>query len=174
MIDRTYLVLFLSASNAARSLMAESALNRFGTGRFRAVSAGVAPAAEVHPLTLKVLAERGYDATALRTKHRDQFSDANGPRLDFVISLGEEPDSGPGPVWLSRPMISHWTIADPAGTTGSEEEVITGFRNVYFELERRIRVFANLRVGEIERPVLESILKQLASGASALSRTRAA
>lgn len=57
MPDRLYNVLFLRTGNSARSVLAESMLNKDGQGRFRAFSAGSKPKGAVHPLAVQVLQE---------------------------------------------------------------------------------------------------------------------
>ena len=54
-------ILFLCTRNSARSIMAECAMQRCGGERFRAFSAGSNPADRVHPATLRLLNELGYE-----------------------------------------------------------------------------------------------------------------
>ena len=65
MTEKPYNVLFLCTGNSARSILAESVLNRLGNGRFRAFSAGSFPKGEVHPFALDLLKRQNYPTEQL-------------------------------------------------------------------------------------------------------------
>ena len=60
MSERIYNVLFLCTGNTARSVLAESILQKDGAGRFNAYSAGSQPKGIINPFALKILGARGY------------------------------------------------------------------------------------------------------------------
>src|SRR6185312_16027611 len=107
-----YHVLFLCTGNSARSIMAESILNRIGEGRFRAFSAGSHPKGQIHPQTLAVLRQQGVDTGHLRSKSWSEFIKAGAPVLDFVITVCEAREICPS--WPGQPLSAHWGMADPA------------------------------------------------------------
>lgn len=129
-------VLFLCTGNSCRSQMAESILNKLGEGRFEAVSAGSKPAGFVHPLALSFLRNLGYPTEGLRSKPLEEFRQQ---RFDAVITVCDRAKEA-CPVWPGAAMI-HWSFEDPADATGSDEEKSAVFRKVYFEIERRIRLY---------------------------------
>ena len=59
MTERTYNVLFLCTGNSARSILAESIINKLGKGKFRGFSAGSHPKGQVHPMALALLQQAG-------------------------------------------------------------------------------------------------------------------
>ena len=79
-------VLFLCTGNSARSVIAEVVLNRLGSGRFKAFSAGSQPAGEANPNALRVLELAHYDVSGLRSKPWEAFSAPGAPKLDFVFT----------------------------------------------------------------------------------------
>lgn len=68
MTDRIYNVLFLCTGNSARSILAESILNKDGERRFLAFSAGSQPKGTVNPFALKVLKSFDYPIEGFRSK----------------------------------------------------------------------------------------------------------
>ena len=83
-------VLFLCTGNSARSILAETILNRSSDRRFRASSAGSFPKREVHPAALKLLKSRGYTVDQLRST----IVSGAGSRDDAKRWLREHVQSG--------------------------------------------------------------------------------
>ncbi len=68
MSAKLYNVLFLCTGNTARSVLAESILNHEGAGKFVAYTAGSHPKGIVHPQTIRLLKNLGYETSVYRSK----------------------------------------------------------------------------------------------------------
>lgn len=147
---RPYNVLFLCTGNSARSIFAEALLNRIGKGKFRAFSAGSQPKGEVNPHTLAVLQRLGFPTEGLRSKNWDEFAKPGAPELDFVFTVCDNAANEVCPVWPGQPVTAHWGVPDPAAATGSEEGILHAFRTALFQLQRRIELFANLKIEALD------------------------
>jgi len=125
-------VLFVCTGNSARSQMAEGWLRHLSAGRVEAASAGTEPRG-LHPLAVRVMAERGVDISRQRSKH---LSEVQGSRFDWVVTVCDRaPQSCP--VFPGARTV-HWDLPDPAEARGSEDEVAEAFRRVRDELARRV------------------------------------
>jgi protein-tyrosine-phosphatase len=160
-VFRIYNVLFLCTGNSARSIMAECALNRHGRGRFQAYSAGSHPAGRVHPMALVLLERYNYRTDGLRSKSSDEFATSDAPRLDFVFTVCNRAAGEVCPIWPGQPMTAHWGVLDPAGFAGPEDKQFALFRDVYFQLERRIQIFTKLPIASLDRLSLQRRLDEI-------------
>ncbi|HEX4181477.1 MAG TPA: arsenate reductase ArsC [Caulobacteraceae bacterium] len=137
-------ILFLCTGNSARSIIAESIMNRVGAGKFVAYSAGSMPTGKVNPNALDLLARLGFPTNELRSKSWDEFAAPGAPELDFVITVCDNAAGEVCPIWPGQPMTGHWGIPDPAAIEGSPVEVSGAFRESYRVLNNRLTLFANL------------------------------
>jgi protein-tyrosine-phosphatase len=161
MTEKIYRVLFLCTGNSARSIMAECALNRHGRGRFEAHSAGSHPTGQVHPVTLELLSRYNYPTAELRSKSWDEFARPDAPPLDFVFTVCDNAAGEVCPVWPGQPMTAHWGVEDPAAFVGPEDRQLRFFRDIYFQLERRIQIFVNLPIRALDKLSLQRRLDEI-------------
>lgn len=160
-------MLFLCTGNSARSIMAESLMNRHGGGRFTGYSAGSDPRGKVHPLTLELLVQRGHDTNGLRSKSWDEFEAKGAHVMDFVFTVCDNAANEPCPVWPGRPVSAHWGLEDPAGVEGTETEKLKAFAGAYGVLEERIKKFLALPLGSLESGRLGRELEKIGCSAGA-------
>jgi len=160
-MPRVYNVLFLCTGNSARSIMAEALLNRHGVGRFAAYSAGSHPTGQVNLIALDLLERYNYPTATLRSKSWDEFAAPGAPALDFVFTVCDSAAGELCPVWPCQPMTAHWGVDDPAAFVGPGDRKLRLFRDVYFQLERRIQIFTNLPIASLDRLSLQKRLDEI-------------
>lgn len=154
-----YTVLFLCTGNSARSIMAESILNQIGGGRFCAFSAGSHPKGQVHPHTLRLLKQQGFDTGHLRSKSWSEFITVGAPALDFVITVCEASEICPS--WPGQPINAHWAMPDPAAVESTPETTTRAFAETYRLLRGRLSVFVNLNMAGLSRLALQKRVKDI-------------
>jgi arsenate reductase (thioredoxin) len=162
-----YNVLFLCTGNSARSILAESLLNHWGQGRFRAFSAGSFPTGRVHPVALELLKQMNLPGENLRSKSWDEFAAAGAPSLDFIFTVCDNAAGEVCPIWPGKPMTAHWGVADPAAVEGTDAEKAAAFRTAFQELEGRIKLLMGLSIESLDRMTLQAQLRQIARTAAA-------
>jgi protein-tyrosine-phosphatase/DNA-binding transcriptional ArsR family regulator len=129
-------VLFLCTGNSGRSQMAEALAVRLSGGAISSASAGSRPK-PLHPVAVRVMAERGIDIAGRRSKHFDELVDE---RFDHVITLcdrvREVCPEFPGPAYAV-----HWSMADPAVAGATDAQTYDAFTRAADELTARIGLF---------------------------------
>lgn len=131
--ERPARVLFLCTGNSARSQIAEALTQHLAGGDVDAVSAGSAPK-PLHPLAVRVLAERGIDIAGRHSKHLDEFS---GCRFDYVVSLCDRVREV-CPEFPAQPDLIHWSVPDPSRESALGGDRYAAFHRTLVELETRI------------------------------------
>ena len=154
-------VLFICTGNSARSIIAESLLNKMGKGNFIAHSAGSTPTGRVNPHALELLREMGHDTTGLRSKSWLEFAKPGAPVFNFVFTVCDNAAGESCPIWPGQPMTAHWGLPDPAAVTGTPAEISLAFRDVAGMLRRRIEVFISLPIRSLDKLSLQAKLRDI-------------
>ena len=157
----TYSVLFLCTGNSARSILAESLLNHWGRGKFRAYSAGSFPKGAVHPMALDLLRRLTLPTEGLRSKSWDEFAQPGAPELDFIITVCDNAAGEVCPVWPGHPVTAHWGLPDPAAVEGTQAERLLAFRETVRALENRIKPLVSLPIASLDRLKLQDQVRRL-------------
>src|SRR5690242_5605372 len=100
-------VLFVCVHNAGRSQMAAGLLDHRSRGAVRVRSAGSAPASEINPAVVQVMAEIGIDVSRELPK---RLTDEAVRAADVVITMG---CGDACPVYLGTRYLD-WELEDPA------------------------------------------------------------
>ena len=120
-------VLFVCVHNAGRSQMAAALLAHHGGDRVVVRSAGTAPADQINPSVVEVMAELGIDLHAAGARPK-RLEDAAVEASDVVITMGcgDECPLYPGTRYLD------WQLDDPAG------QGVDAVRPIRDEIDRRV------------------------------------
>ena len=167
MSTRVFNVLFVCTGNTARSVLAESILQKLGRGRFQAYSAGSQPKGQINPLALKTLAANDFPAAGLRSKSWDEFAAPDAPAMDFIFTVCDSAAGEACPFWPGKPFSAHWGIADPAAAVGTEMERQRAFNEAYRLLKNRIAAFVALPFASLDTLATERKLKEIGAMAGA-------
>ena len=127
-------VLFVCVHNAGRSQMAAALLDHHAAGRVRVRSAGSAPAAEINPVVVAVMAEVGLDVS--RELPRPLTNDA-ARSADVVITMG---CGDACPVFPGKRYLD-WDVSDPAG------QALSPIRAIRDEIDGRVQALLAELVG---------------------------
>ncbi|RMD85506.1 MAG: arsenate reductase ArsC [Candidatus Dadabacteria bacterium] len=127
-------ILFLCVANSARSQIAEALARRMAPPGTEVYSAGSSPG-RLHPLAVRVLAEKGIDASGQYSKPIDAIP---RERIGTVITLCAEEVC---PVFPGEVERLHWPFEDPAAAGPDEEQALEAFRRVRDAIAARLHEY---------------------------------
>ena len=160
MKSNPYKFLFLCTGNSARSIFGEYLLRRLGGSRFQVFSAGSFPTGIVNPLAIQVLKDvYNIDASEARSKSWEEFK---GVEFDFVVTVCDNARES-CPLWPGQPIVAHWGSPDPAAVEGSDSEKYRAFKEVAFEINRRLQLFTSLPLDKLDRLKLAAATQEIGS-----------
>jgi arsenate reductase (thioredoxin) len=165
-----YNLLFVCTGNAGRSIIAEALANQLSKGRLRAYSAGSLPKGEVNPDAIAVLQSAGFDTDGLRSKSWEEFSAADAPKMDLIITVCDRAANEPCPIWPGHPTTAHWSVPDPTAVAdssepGASEKIQAAFQDVMKLLSQRITLLLSLKLEALDQLTASTRLRE--SGLSA-------
>jgi len=128
----------LCTGNSARSQMAEAFLRKYAGDRFEVYSAGLEPARGVHPLTIKVMEELGYDMSGHYAKDVRQF--VGQLHFGYVITVCDRAEQS-CPIFPGITQRLHWSLEDPAAFEGDEQAKLAKFREVRDQVEAHVKAW---------------------------------
>jgi protein-tyrosine-phosphatase len=106
--------------------MAQGFAETFGQGKLEVYSAGSRPSAQIDPVVIEVMKEKGMDLSAKRPK---SLNDLPATEMDYLVTMGCEETC---PAIPARQAVE-WQIPDPKG------KPIDFFREVRDIIENRIK-----------------------------------
>jgi arsenate reductase len=160
MESKPYKFLFLCTGNSARSILGEYLLRRLGGSSFQVFSAGSFPTGKVNPFAIQVLMDvYNIDASDARSKSWKEFKDVE---FDFVVTVCDNARET-CPIWPGQPIVAHWSSPDPATVEGTEAEKYGAFKEVAFQINRRLQLFTSLPLEKLDRVKLGAAIREIGS-----------
>ena len=130
-------IIFLCTHNSARSQMAEAFLKKYAGDYFDVYSAGFDPK-PIHPYTIKVMQEIGYDLSKQQPKELWQLIQKEYFGIAITVCKKSEEDCPTIPGTSTR---LYWNIDDPAALEGTDEEKLAKFREVRDQINEDVKSF---------------------------------
>jgi arsenate reductase len=151
----------LCTGNSARSILGEAIFNQLAPGRVLAFSAGSKPKGVPHPGALRLLARRGIDTSAFRSKSWLEFTGRDAPQIDLAITVCGNAAGETCPVFPGTPLRAHWGLADPADVTGGEASEDAAFEATWNYLTLRVQALLALPIESMTRADVTAALAQI-------------
>ncbi len=150
-------ILYICTHNRCRSILSEAITNHLSDGRVQAYSAGSQPVGEVHPLSIKYLAELDMNTQGLKSQSWSEF-EAEQP--DVVVTVCDSAAREACPVWFGDTVKVHWPLPDPSKLEGSDDEVREAFMAVMNTIKKRVQILLNTPLKGLSKTEQQAVLQQ--------------
>ncbi len=138
-LDSRPRVLFVCIHNSARSQLAEEYLRQLAGERFVVASAGLTPG-KLNPHVVAVLQEDGIDISGKKTQAvADLFR--RGETYHWVVTVCSREAEENCPVFPGPVRRLSWPFPDPAGFTGSSDQVRAQVEDLARQIKARVQQF---------------------------------
>lgn len=151
-------ILYICTHNRCRSILSEAITNHLAQGKIQAFSAGSQPVGEVHPLSLKYLAEKGISIAGLKSQSWDEFEIE---KPDIVVTVCDSAAAEVCPVWFGDTVKVHWGLTDPSKLDGSEEDIRSAFYKVMDIIEARVKHLLALNFDGMNKEQRQTALNKI-------------
>ena len=118
--------------------MAEAFLRKYGGNDFDVYSAGFNPQ-PIHPYTIKVMQEIGYDLSKQQPK--DLWQLTKNQYFGIAITVCKKGEEENCPTTPGPSTRLYWNIEDPSAAKGTEEQKLAKFREVRDQIQERVKDF---------------------------------
>ena len=151
-------ILYICTHNRCRSILSEAITNHIAGAHIEARSAGSQPSGEVHPLSIKHLAEAGIATADLHSQSWDEF-EAFAP--DVVVTVCDSAAGESCPVWFGKSVKVHWGLADPSKLKGTDAEKAAAFDVCMDAIHQRVKQLLPLAQQNLVGDDLKQALQKL-------------
>jgi len=139
-------ILVLCTGNSCRSQMAEGYLKHFAEHKANIYSACIETHG-VNPTAIKIMAEDGIDISNQTSNNVNEYLDVD---FDLILTVCNNAEEN-CPYFPSKALRFHYNFPDPSKSVGTEEEILSEFREVrdqikaYTERFLRVHLYSNKR-----------------------------
>ena len=154
---KAFNILFLCTHNSARSVLGEAVASTHPSAKFVGYSAGSTPGTSVNPFARELALEMGYDESKLRAKSWDEYGLPDAPKMDFIVTVGDNAAGEQCPYWPGKPATAHWGFPDPSQVQGSDEDKRRAFKEVMIGLKKRMDILASMPLDKLDSLSLKEI-----------------
>jgi arsenate reductase (thioredoxin) len=151
-------ILYICTHNRCRSILSEAITNQIAGDEIEAKSAGSQPAGEVHPLSLKYLAQTGYAINDLKSQSWDDFEDF---QPDVVVTVCDSAAGEACPLYLGNSLKVHWGLSDPSKIEGDETQIEQAFLACIDEIAQRVQKLKCIAAQNLNKGALKQALAEI-------------